>query len=79
MDHRYDFGDMTLDNIVYVRSVQVDELPAELQVKINSSGMDSNSVVAVHNANGERLALVRDRKLAFILARQNDMSPVNVH
>ena len=25
------------------------------------------------------LALVRDRKMAFLLARQNDMAPVNVH
>ncbi|PIV78887.1 MAG: DUF1150 domain-containing protein, partial [Rhodobacteraceae bacterium CG17_big_fil_post_rev_8_21_14_2_50_63_15] len=28
---------------------------------------------------GERLALVRDRRLAFMLARQNNMEPVTVH
>jgi len=33
----------------------------------------------VHSEAGERLALVRDRKLAFILARQNDLTPVTVH
>ena len=27
----------------------------------------------------DRLALVKDRALAFALARQNDMAPVNVH
>ncbi len=29
--------------------------------------------------NGEQLALVEDRRLAFVLARQNDMAPVTVH
>jgi len=33
----------------------------------------------VHDAAGERLALVADRKLAFLLARQNDLAPVTVH
>lgn len=38
-----------------------------------------SKVYAVHSEEGERLALVRDRKLAFILARQNDLTPVTVH
>jgi len=33
----------------------------------------------VHSSEGQRLALVRDRKMAFVLARQNDMDPVTVH
>ncbi|MYA88929.1 MAG: DUF1150 family protein, partial [Boseongicola sp. SB0662_bin_57] len=37
------------------------------------------TVYAVHSSDGERLALVKDRSLAFILARQNDLAPVNVH
>jgi hypothetical protein len=36
-------------------------------------------VFALHNAAGEQLALVADRKMAFHLARQNDMEPVTVH
>jgi len=36
-------------------------------------------IYAVHRADGERLALVRDRALAFVLARQNDLAPVSVH
>ena len=41
--------------------------------------MGRDQIYAVHSPNGERLALVKDRKLAFALARQNDFAPVNVH
>lgn len=75
MQTRYDFGTETDRPIVYVRSVKVADLPAEMREQI--SGLDE--LYAVHNAEGERLALVRDRRLAFILARQNDMTPVTVH
>nr|WP_102107301.1 DUF1150 family protein [Kandeliimicrobium roseum] len=62
-------------NIVYVRSVKVDELPED--VREQADGLDH--IYAVHNTDGDRLALVRDRRLAFIVARQNDMAPVSVH
>ncbi|WP_241524111.1 DUF1150 family protein [Oceaniglobus indicus] len=64
-----------VDNIVYVRSVKVDELPDDVQEQ--AAGLDH--IYAVHNTEGDRLALVRDRQLAFIVARQNDMAPVSVH
>ena len=41
--------------------------------------MGSETLYALHSAAGERLALVRDRRLAFVLARQNNMTPVTVH
>jgi len=75
MDHKFDFGTDDHDNIVYVRPVQTEDLPADVQEQIG----DIKTVFAVHNAEGERLALVRDRELAFVLARQNDLSPVTVH
>ncbi len=75
MNTKFDFGAEDQDKIVYVRPVQVDDLPQEVQDQIG----DTKTVFAVHNAEGERLALVRDRKLAFVLARQNDLAPVNVH
>jgi hypothetical protein len=34
---------------------------------------------AVHDEAGEQLALVADRKMAFVLARQHDYAPVAVH
>lgn len=75
MEARYDFGPESAERIVYVRPVSVASLPAELQAQL--PGLDT--LYAVHDEAGERLALVRDRKLAFLLARQNDLAPVNVH
>ena len=36
-------------------------------------------VYIVGRADGNRLALVKERNLAYALARQNDLSPVTVH
>lgn len=77
MNTTYDFGPETdaAERIVYVRPVAVADLPAE--VRAQAGGLDT--LYAVHDADGERLALVADRRLAFALARQNDLAPVNVH
>lgn len=61
--------------IVYVRPVAVADLPDE--IRREAAGIDR--LYAVHDAEGSRLALVRDRKLAFVLARQNNMAPVHAH
>lgn len=61
--------------IVYVRSVNVADLPDE--VRAQAHGLDH--LYAVHDAEGHRLALVKDRRLAFALARQHDMTPVTAH
>ncbi|QIE45904.1 DUF1150 domain-containing protein [Pseudohalocynthiibacter aestuariivivens] len=75
MDTKYDFGAGERNRIAYVRSVDVADLPEEVQAQVQ--GLET--LYAVHSAEGERLALVRDRKLAFVLARQNDLTPVTVH
>ncbi|MGV6812155.1 MAG: DUF1150 family protein [Brevirhabdus sp.] len=77
MNTPIDFSDdtETEERIVYVRAVKVADLPEEVQ---NEAG-GLKQLYAVHDQAGERLALVRDRHLAFVLARQNDMSPVTVH
>lgn len=75
MDTKYDFGPETGERIVYVRPVAVADLPDELR----QQAMGLDTIYAVHDASGERLALVKDRQLAFIVARQNDMAPVSVH
>lgn len=62
------------DRIVYVRAVKAEELPAEVRSQVGTSPL-----YAVHRADGERLAFVKSRDLAFILARQNDLAPVTVH
>jgi len=71
----FDFGPETANNIVYIREVAVADLPDN--VRQHASGL--TTLYAVHTSEGERLALVRDRDLAFVLARQNDMAPVSAH
>lgn len=75
MNMKHEFDAETARNIVYVRPVPVSELPAELQGQVGTT----RTVYAVHAESGDRLALVRDRQLAFVLARQNDLAPVSVH
>lgn len=75
MDEKFDFGTPAEDQIVYVRPVSVSELPEEVQAELE--GVET--LYAVHDSNGERLAIVRDRALAFVIARQNDLAPVSVH
>lgn len=75
MDTPYDFGPETGERIVYVRPLLVAQLPEAL--RLQAAGLEV--IYAVHRPDGERLALVRDRALAFALARQHDLAPVNAH
>ena len=61
--------------IVYVRAVKVADLPEAIQEQAEGH----ETLYSVHRPNGERLALVVDERMAFALARQNDLSPVHVH
>lgn len=63
------------NKIVYIREVDVADLPEDVREQIP----DQDKLYAVHSEMGERLALVKERQLAFVLARQNDLSPVAVH
>ncbi len=62
-------------NTVYIRRVAMDTLPDEIRQQVP----DVDALYAVHGIDGERLALVKDRSLAFLLARQNELLPVSVH
>ncbi|MBI1219292.1 MAG: DUF1150 family protein [Rhodobacteraceae bacterium] len=75
MDTKFDFGPKAGQPIVYVLPVAVTSLPDEVRAQVPGF----STLYAVHDADGERIALVRDRALAFALARQNDMAPVNAH
>ncbi|MGV6805742.1 MAG: DUF1150 family protein [Ruegeria sp.] len=63
------------DRIVYVKAVEVAELPRDVRAQAG----DLDHLYAVHDSDGQQLALVADRKLAFALAREHDLSPVAVH
>ena len=63
------------DRIVYVRAVDVADLPDYLREQ--ADGL--TQIYAVHRGNGDRLALVANKGLAFALAREHDFAPVSVH
>lgn len=62
-------------NIVYVKEIDTADLPDELRAEAG----DLETLFSVHNADGQQLALVANRHLAFHLARENQMVPVTVH
>jgi hypothetical protein len=61
--------------IVYVREVAVRDLPDALREQAG----DLDVIWSVHAPDGQQLALVADKALAFQLARQHDVMPVSVH
>lgn len=75
MDTEYEFPNEMGNRIAYVRPVAVEDLPESVQSQVG----DLTTLYAVHSEEGERLALVSDRKMAFVLARQHDLDPVTVH
>jgi hypothetical protein len=63
------------DRTVYIKTILVTDLPRE--VRDQAQGLEQ--LYAVHDAQGQQLALVGNRKLAFTLAREHDYAPVMVH
>jgi hypothetical protein len=59
---------------VYVRPVATADLPEQVRVETQAE-----TLYAIHNPDGQRIALVENYKLAFRVARANDLSPVSVH
>ncbi|NBQ27136.1 MAG: DUF1150 family protein [Rhodobacteraceae bacterium] len=62
-------------NIEQTSERSAKDLPKDVQSQIGKL----KKLYAVHSDQGERLALVKERNLAFVLARQNDLSPVTAH
>ena len=75
MQTTYDVTPGGADKIVYVRPVNAADLPDEVRAHVGSA----KTLYSVHSAAGERLALGKDRRMAFALARQYDLAPVHVH
>lgn len=74
METPFDFNENS-SRIVYVKTVDVADLPDQIRAEAG----DHEQLYAVHDEEGQQLALVADRKLAFVLARQHDFAPVAVH
>lgn len=68
--------------LVYVRAVIARDVMDDL---VDEEGdlvielPEDATLYSVHAADGERIALVGDRELAFAAARQHEMNPVSVH
>ena len=75
MNSRFNGFPSQTEGMVYIRTVQVADLPDEVRAQVEGVEI----LFSVHRPNGERLALVADRSLAFALARQHDLAPVSVH
>jgi hypothetical protein len=75
MHVKFNFDDENLDRVVYVRAVDVADLPEDVREQISDAG----HVYAIHSEDGEQLALAKDREIAFALARTNEFAPVSVH
>ena len=63
------------DRLVYVKPIPVGALPQEVQAQAG----ELETLFAVHDADGQQLALVADKRLAFALARQHNYAPQPVH
>lgn len=76
MNQPFKFGPRAeADKIVYIREVAVADLPQDLRDQVQ--GIDV--LYSVNRPDGERVALVNGRDLAFLLARQHELAPVSVH
>lgn len=61
--------------IAYVRPVKTADLPEEVRAQLPGV----TRLYGIYHEEGEQLALVTDRTMAFVMARQNDYEPVSVH
>lgn len=74
MTSAYDLN-ADVGRMVYVKPIAVSALPRE----VRDQAGELEQLFAVHDAEGQQLALVADRKLAFALAVQNDYAPQPLH
>ncbi len=68
--------------LVYIRAVPALDVIDDLEDAIGEGEIefDADAILySVHAADGERIALVGDRDIAFAAARQYEMNPVSVH
>ena len=76
MEQKYRLEGLDEKGLVYVKSILVSDLPADLQEDVKG---EQEPLFAVHNSIGDRLAIVSGREAAFYVALQNDLCPLSVH
>lgn len=66
-------------NTVYVREVGVAELKGAGVLPVDAPVAPNQKFFALHAADGRRVAVVDNRDMAFVAARQHELEPVSVH
>lgn len=77
-----ELADLGGKKLVYVRTVLASEVVDDLVDDDTGAVIDipgGTTLYSVHSGDGQRIALVGDRDLAFAAARQHEMHPVSVH
>ena len=76
MNTKHDFKGLG-ENIVYLRPVAVSDLPDEVQAEAAATATEQ--LFAVHNTEGEQVALVASEDVASHLAKVNKLQLVTLH
>lgn len=77
-----EFAELGGRKLVYIRTVVARDVMDDLRDEDGALSFDVEDdaiLYSVHSSEGERIALVGDRDLAFAAARQYEMNPVSVH
>ncbi|GJL94611.1 MAG: hypothetical protein DHS20C05_10160 [Hyphococcus sp.] len=77
-----DLAELGGRKLVYIRAIPASDVMGDLESEFGDVELDFEAdatIYSVHAADGERIALVGDRDLAFAAARQYEMNPVSVH
>ena len=63
-----------IGQIVYVRAMRPDEIPADLP-----EDAPTDELYSIHDESGLRVGIAPGREIAFTAARQHELRPVSVH
>ena len=74
MNVKFNFDHENVERVVYVRAVDVSELPEDVRAQIS----EDENIYAIHSEDGEQLALAKDREIAFAIARTNELSLIHI-
>lgn len=77
-----EFAELGGRKLVYVRTICARDVWDDLVDEDGDRLFDvpeDTTLYSVHTSDGERIALVGNRDLAFAAARQHEMNPVSVH
>ena len=67
------------EKLVYVRPLPLEELETLLPANAIAELDSTDDLFAVHDADGERLAIVEGREAAFAAARAHELVPASLH